>query len=397
LTTRHPQKPAGSAFAPRLALFYAASFAAIGLWMPLFPLWLTARGLDAQLIGLVLALPMAVRVVAIPLATREADRRDALRGTLMLLSVAAAAVYPVLAFVEGPLAIAIVIVLGSIVWTPVVPLTDAFALKGLPLRGKAYGPVRLWGSAAYVAASLTAGLLIDLVQGRHLIWFLSAAMIIIGVASLALARLELAPLELAPLDLAPAPPHSQRPKLFLRIPGLLAVALAASLIQASHAVYYGFSTLDWRAAGLDGTTIGALWGIGVVAEIALFALSARLPARISPAILLAIGAAGATVRWAGMALDPPAWLLPLLQCLHGLSFGATHLASVSFLAKAAPSGSAATAQGTLSVVQGLVMAAAMAASGQLYAAFGGHAYGAMALLAAAGGAIALAVQRARTA
>ncbi len=164
-------------------------------------------------------------------------------------------------------------------------------------------------------------------------------------------------------------------------------------IQASHAVYYGFSTLDWRAAGLDGTTIGALWALGVVAEIALFALSGRLPAWISPTVLLAIGGAGATLRWGAMAFDPPVWLLPALQGLHGLSFGATHLGSVSFLAARAPPGAAATAQGALAVVLGLVMAAAMAASGVLYATFGTRAYRAMALLAAAGGVIALIAYR----
>ena len=98
-----------------------------------------------------------------------------------------------------------------------------------------------------------------------------------------------------------------------------------------------------------------------------------------------------------MAFDPPVWLLPALQGLHGLSFGATHLGSISFLAAAAPPGAAATAQGALAVVLGLVMAAAMAASGALYAAFGGHAYAAMALIAAIGGGIALTASRAHPA
>ena len=60
-------------------------------------------------------------------------------------------------------------------------------------------------------------------------------------------------------------------------PRFLGVAAAASLLQASHAVYYGFSTLDWLGKGFGGTAIGALWALGVLAEIVLFALSARLP------------------------------------------------------------------------------------------------------------------------
>ena len=85
-----------------------------------------------------------------------------------------------------------------------------------------------------------------------------------------------------------------------------------------------------------------------------------------------------------MALGPPDTLLPLLQCLHALSFGATHLGTLAFIARAAPAGLAATAQGYLAVAIGIAMAAATGAAGLLYAHFGGRAYGAMALIAAAG-------------
>ena len=85
-----------------------------------------------------------------------------------------------------------------------------------------------------------------------------------------------------------------------------------------------------------------------------------------------------------MALGPPDTLLPLLQCLHALSFGATHLGTLAFIARAAPAGLAATAQGYLAVAMGIAMAAATGAAGVLYAHFGGRAYGAMALIAAAG-------------
>ena len=54
--------------------------------------------------------------------------------------------------------------------------------------------------------------------------------------------------------------------------------------------------------------------------------------RIRPVDLIGLGAIGATVRWTAMAFDPPAGILPLLQCLHGLSFGATHLGAMYFLA-----------------------------------------------------------------
>ena len=95
------------------------------------------------------------------------------------------------------------------------------------------------------------------------------------------------------------------PKTLLRNLAFLAVVLSSSLVQGSHAVYYGFSTLEWRAMGLGGTLIGLLWGLGVLAEIVLFALSARLPSSLRPTALLAAGAIGAFIRWGAMAFDPP--------------------------------------------------------------------------------------------
>ena len=88
-----------------------------------------------------------------------------------------------------------------------------------------------------------------------------------------------------------------------------------------------------------------------------------------------------------MAFDPPAALLPWLQCLHGLSFGATHLGAMHFLARFAAERQGAIAQGDYSTVVAVVGAAAMGLSGVLVGAFGTYAYLAMTASAAAGGAI----------
>jgi len=151
--------------------------------------------------------------------------------------------------------------------------------------------------------------------------------------------------------------------------------------------------LDWRAKGLDATSIGGLWGLAVIAEIVLFAVSARLPKRLGPLGLVGLGACGAFVRWGAMSFDPPLALLPLLQLLHAFSFGATHLGSIQLLARIAPDRQFATAQGDFATVLALVMAGGMALAGVLYADLGGRAYAAMALAAALGGAFVLLARR----
>ena len=70
-------------FTPRLAALYGAFFIVAGISQPFLPVWMSAKGLDPATIGVVLAASMLLRIMTIPLATRQADRHDALRGAIV--------------------------------------------------------------------------------------------------------------------------------------------------------------------------------------------------------------------------------------------------------------------------------------------------------------------------
>ncbi len=372
-------------FAARLAALYAAMFVVSGIQLPFFPVWLKAKGLDPQMIGLVLAAPLLARVFAIPLIARAADRHDAMRAAIVLTATGSVAGFLLVGLAGGPVAILVTYALASFATTPLMPLSETYALKGLAARGRTYGPVRLWGSAAFVLGTFAAGAATDIISASYLIWLIVGASVVTALVALTLAPVHTR----QSMQTKPSPRRN-----LLRDPAFVAVLVAASLIQASHAVYYGFSALQWRALGLDGTAIAALWALGVIAEIMLFALQGRLPPFLSPPVLLIVGAAAGALRWTAMALNPPVALLPVLQLLHAASFGATHLGTLGFLAAKAPPGQAASAQGHIAIAVGTTMAAATALSGVLYGAFGGLAYAAMASAAVAGGGAAYIANRA---
>jgi PPP family 3-phenylpropionic acid transporter len=364
-------------FSWRLAAFYAAFFGFSGVTMPFFPAWLQAKGLDSRATGIVLAVPMFIRLISVPSLARFADRRSAFRGALIASAFGSALAYVVLSQASGFVPVVLAVALAALATAPTLPLLDAYALKGLALRGRAYGPVRLWGSVAFVFANFGAGFVIDRIAPIQIIWLLFGSLVIVAAVSLTLRPI-------AP-DVGPAEHiDAASGKLLLSL-GFWVFTGGASLIQASHAVYYGFSVLDWRAKGLDAASIGGLWGLAVIAEIALFAVSARFPQRIGSLGLLGVGAFGAVLRWGVMSLDPPLVLLPMLQLLHAFSFGATHLGSMQVLARHAAARQFATAQGDFATALALVMAGGMALSGALYADLGDRAYAAMALAAALGG------------
>jgi PPP family 3-phenylpropionic acid transporter len=368
-----PSRPADD-FGLRLAVFYACLFIVGGIQLPFFPLWLQARGLDPEAIGIVLTIPVMVRILAVPVLNRAVDRVGNLRGGLIAAAITGTCSFAIVGFAQGFVAILLAVAFASLFSGPLNSLADAYTLKGLGAR--AYGPVRLWGSAAFIAANLGAGLLLTVVVVDHLIWLIVATFALLSVVSLLLRRLEAAPA--AEVNYQPVADH------LWQSPKFLALAAAASLIQASHAIYYGFSAVDWTAKGLSSTSIGTLWALGVIAEIVLFALSGRLP--LNPLMLIGLGAAGAVIRWIAMAFDPPMAVLAFVQCLHGLSFGATHLGAIQYVARASGGRRTAAAQGDLTTILAIGNAIATGASGLLYAALGDYAYAGMAATAALGGA-----------
>jgi len=369
-------------FTLRTSVFYAISCLLVGIHLPFFPVWLQAKGFDAGQVGAILSATALLRIISVPLTTGAAERGFPLRSVIITCACATALGFTSLGLAPTHLLIVVFTVFAAFAHTPAMALLDAYALRGLRARKAAYGPVRLWGSISFIFANLGAGLAFDLIEARHLIWLLAAAAISIAITSLWL-------VPLPTVHRVKDDPHASRP--LWHDPRFLAVVAAASLIQSSHAFYYGFSTIAWKAAGFDGIAIGALWALGVIAEIILFALSGRLPPWLSSVPMLMIGAAGGILRWGIMAFDPPGWSLPLLQCLHGLTFGASHLGAIAYITHTTHDGKSATAQGYFSVFQGITLALGMLLAGLLYERIGVAGYSAMAAMTLMGGLIATAV------
>jgi PPP family 3-phenylpropionic acid transporter len=131
-----------------------------------------------------------------------------------------------------------------------------------------------------------------------------------------------------------------------RNPVFLIFALAASLGQASHAVYYVYGSLGWAAQGIGTGTIGLLWATGVGMEIALMlGPGRRMVDWLGPAGAIAAGGVAGVLRWALMSFEPPLALLWPLQAMHALTFALAHLGAMAFVAAAIPPRLQASAQG----------------------------------------------------
>ncbi|WP_322518136.1 MFS transporter [Rhodopseudomonas palustris] len=369
--TRAPKR-----FAAGLAVFYATVFGIVGAYLPFFTVWLKAIGIEASWIGVIVAAPSITRFTVLPFVTAAAERHHALRAALVITAIVTTLGFICLGLLRGPLAILAVFVVTACAWTPMVPLTDGYALKAVTRFGLNYGPLRLWGSAAFVVGALVSGVLSDLIAPEHLIWVIAAAAGLCVIAAFGLQPLD------AP-GVRPAAPA--RPVRLLRNPAFLAIIIAAGLIQGSHAAYYTFGSIVWQAAGYGGMTIASLWILGVLAEIVVFALSPRLT--LSPALMMLGGALSAVLRWLITAQDPPLAILVPVQLLHGLTFGLTQLGTMGLLVRHAPGHVIARAQGYFVACSGLAMSGAAMLSGLLFARYGLAVYDLMAVMALTGAAV----------
>lgn len=360
-------------FAVNLALFYSAVFAVSGTHLPFFPVWLKAIGIDVTWIGIINALPAMTRFTTLPYATALAEKRHAIRAGMTVSVFATAAAFAAVGMQTEPLALLVAYAVTCIVWTPVTPLTDAYALRGVARYGFGYGPVRLWGSAAFAAGALVCGVLVDTIAARDLIWVIVALAVVAALSSLLLQPLD---------DLRRRPAATRGATALLRDGGFWAIIVSAALIQGSHAAYYAFSAINWRAHGLGGLTIAALWTLGVIAEIIVFALSPRFS--LHPSALMAIGGVSAVVRWIVTAQEPPLALLAAVQLGHGLTFGVTMVGTMNLLVRHVPSHQIARGQGYYAACSGLVGATTSIASGAIYARFGEGLYYVMAAMAGVG-------------
>ena len=359
----------------RLSALSASIFALIGVYMPFFPVWLEQRGLDGATIGVILAVPIVVRIVVTAPLVGLTERGVDARVLLCVSQVCLAGIYLALLGVGSAFAIAVIVGFAAVAQAALVPTSDLVTTDAVRDDPRlSYGSIRLWGSISFLVCSVGAGYLLAYAPADAVIYALSGMALLSAAVSLGV------PVNPA----ARAASSAERPKVKLP-PALLWMIAGAALIQSSHSALYGFGSILWRGQGFSEPAIGFLWAIGVVAEILLFWLIGRgIGRRFGGVSLMVVAAVAAMVRFAGLAFEPGLAVTLLLQSLHGLSFGAAHLGIMAALTTLSPAGGRGRAQGLFAAGMALAMASVMVTSGWLYQSLGPYIFLAMVPVAGTG-------------
>ncbi|MGE6743946.1 MFS transporter [Allorhizobium pseudoryzae] len=369
--------PVPAWFALRCSLAYAAALGVNGILLPFFPVWLKSLTFDDVEIGLILSLPILLRILAGPLFGFLADRMAERARVLLFSAGLSIATALALTKVEGFWPVLVLFALQGAAFAPFTPVLESITVMGVRRWGFRYGSIRVWGSIGFVVTTLIAGEAVSRLSGTIVPVAAAVAFLFTLGAALIVPRLGRAVSTRANAGGALIPSGSATG-------GLLPLMIGCTLVQSTHGMYYGFSGIHWQALGFSGSQIGLLWSAGVVAEILFFFLSSVIAKRFSALSLMLFGGGMAVIRWA--LFVQPLDFLPalLLQCSHAFTFAFLHFGMQQKIVERVHESRESSVQGTYFFYSGLFLAVSTFVSGVLYRHFGQESYYAMSLVAGIG-------------
>lgn len=307
----------------RLAVWYGCYFAFLGAFGTYFALYLKSLGLSAWAISVLLSLQPIMRAVAPTFWGVLADR-FAMRVPLILATVAASTlVVACLPWSQTFGSLFVLLGLLAFFWCAPLPLVEALTLAHLSHCVERYGRIRLWGSIGFIAAVQGGGFCLDVIDITWLPWICLGLMVPVLISSWGLVE-------------APVPhghvASSVRLREVLRQPAVIGLMLAAFLMSAAHGALYVFYSIHLVEHGYTKSAVGALWSLGVLAEIVVFLRVGVVMRRASIRGLLLLCHGVAALRFVLIAwlIDQPA-VAVVAQLMHGVTFGVMHATCVSGL------------------------------------------------------------------
>lgn len=318
------------------AALSASYFAHIGFFNPYLPLWLKSLGLPLVTIGVLTSVQSLTRLLA-PygwgmLSDHTGQRVSLLRWCATLALAISAGLW-----VNGGVGwLAVVLLLMFTHTSAMMPMSEAAMAHLVSQQGSfdahRYGRVRLWGSMGFLVTVFAAGAWFERFGMADFPGWTFATLLAVVVSTWWLPRM-------GDDSKAPGPDEGPVPSVALVLcnPKVRWFFASACFHVLAHIAVYVFFSLYLDALGYRKSTIGVLWAVSVVVEIAWFFTQGRWLPRWPLTRWLLVCAAAMALRM-GMTAAAGASLLVLVvaQALHALTFAAHHTVCIALLSQYFP-------------------------------------------------------------
>ena len=316
----------------RLSSFYLVYYAALGAFTPYWSLFLASRGMSVTAISVMMSLWYATRVVApstwTSLAAASPHPIRWLRiGCLLTLAAFSPFLFPL-----PPAWMYVAMIAFCFFYNAVMPQFESITLTHLGNDSHRYSMIRVWGSLGFIIVVAGFGWLLEgdgNAGNAHLLpWLMLPLFGLMCLSAFAnrYAR-----------SITRGEGDGHGFWTIVKQPPVLAFFVAAFLEQLSFGPYYTFFSVYMDQHGYATSTLGVLWMVGVVVEVAVFFTIPAFFRRWDASWMLLIALLSSVVRWTVTALFPDNLPVMLaIQTLHALGFAAFFAAAMQMLARYFP-------------------------------------------------------------
>jgi MFS transporter, PPP family, 3-phenylpropionic acid transporter len=315
------------------ALFYFSYFAAIGIYVPYWTLYLRDLGLSSLQIGTLYSIPSLCRIIVPPLVGYFADRFN--RRSLFLILAAAGQLIPLLLicwFHTYP-NLLILISAFALFNSTVLPLGEATVQEEHEKGSLDYGRTRLWGTLSFILLAIAFGKLLDFVGN---VWILIGIIICFAIHFFITFVM--------PEGKMSFKLQSHKVRLAFLTPGTWIFFACVMLMNIGHGTFYGFYSIYLADLGFQESGIGIHWAVAASVELIVFMFASRIMTRFRAETLISFCCITAVVRWYLTGTFTSFGLLTAVQSLHAFTFGLFHATCLNLLHRIFPEGSRSIGQ-----------------------------------------------------
>ncbi len=305
----------------RLSGFYFFYFASLGVLIPYWSLYLKSLGYSSLIIGGLVAILPATKLVAPYIWGWLADHTRRSMFIIRIACLCALLSFSLVFFSQQLWWLTLVMILFSFFWNATLPQFEAMTLNHLGNDTHRYSMVRLWGSLGFIVIAVLMGYLLQSYDADVIPIVVLITFVVIAITSFMVPE---------KLNI----PHTDHSPIWhvIKQRNVMAFLVVCFLMLCSHGPYYTFYTIYLEEQGYSSQMIGVLWAVGVIAEVVVFLLMHRLLPVFGARKLLLITLFLTTFRWLiiGFYVDDLSMLF-FAQLIHAFSFGVFHSVGISLV------------------------------------------------------------------
>ncbi|MCL2545524.1 MAG: MFS transporter [Clostridia bacterium] len=271
-----------------IALYIFLDYLAGAAYHNFAPLFFAQKGMTTAQVGLLTGMGPLVAIALQPLWGFLSDRSAAKNRIHLLLLCGTWGALLLFLPARGLVAMLGVAALLGCFAPSVTPLGETIVLEHLGEKGKGFGPLRLWGTAAFAVGAQVTGVLMEGGAGRFP-WVAAGAYLLATAAALLLPQV---------------PGGQQRAKgpgwkALLARPALLTLLALVAVLQLTQGLYFSYFALHFTGGlGASKALLGVAAVVASLAEIPFLLCADRLFARFGARRLVLCAGAAMALRWA---------------------------------------------------------------------------------------------------